>query len=34
MGGDAYADAASADRKGREAAVSVFLSDAVWGLMQ
>jgi hypothetical protein len=29
-----YAEAASTDRKGREAAVSVFLSDAVWGLMQ
>jgi hypothetical protein len=28
-----YAEAASADRKGREAAVSLFLSDAVWGLM-
>jgi hypothetical protein len=29
-----YAEAASTDRKGREAAVSVFLSDAVWALMQ
>jgi hypothetical protein len=29
-----YAEAASTDRKGREAAVSLFLSDAVWGLMQ
>jgi hypothetical protein len=29
-----YAEAASTDRKAREAAVSVFLSDAVWGLMQ
>jgi hypothetical protein len=29
-----YAEAASTDRKEREAAVSVFLSDAVWGLMQ
>ena len=29
-----YAEAASMDRKAREAAVSVFLSDAVWGLMQ
>jgi hypothetical protein len=28
-----YAEAASADRKAREAAVSVFLGDAVWGLM-
>jgi len=28
-----YAEAASADRKAREAAVGVFLSDAVWGLM-
>jgi hypothetical protein len=25
---------ASADRKGREAAVNLFLSDAVWGLTQ
>jgi len=29
-----YAEAASTDRKMREAAVSVFLSDAVWGLTQ
>jgi hypothetical protein len=29
-----YAEAASTDRKEREAAVSVFLSDAVWGVMQ
>jgi hypothetical protein len=29
-----YAEAASTDRMAREAAVSVFLSDAVWGLMQ
>jgi hypothetical protein len=29
-----YADAASADRKARDAAVSLFLSDAVWGLTQ
>jgi hypothetical protein len=29
-----YAEAASTDRKAREAAVSVFLSDAVWGLTQ
>ena len=29
-----YADAASTDRKGREAAVTLFLSDAVWGLVQ
>ena len=29
-----YAEAASTDRKGREAAVSLFLSDAVWGLTQ
>ena len=28
-----YGGAASSDRKEREAAVSVFLSDAVWGLM-
>jgi hypothetical protein len=29
-----YAEAASTDRKSREAAVTLFLSDAVWGLMQ
>ena len=29
-----YAEAASTDRKAREAAVSVFLGDAVWGLTQ
>ena len=29
-----YAEAASTDRKDREAAVSLFLGDAVWGLMQ
>jgi hypothetical protein len=29
-----YAEAASEDRTAREAAVSVFLSDAVWGLVQ
>jgi hypothetical protein len=29
-----YAEAASTDRKGREAAVSLFLTDAVWGLTQ
>jgi hypothetical protein len=29
-----YAEAASADREAREAAVSLFLGDAVWGLMQ
>jgi hypothetical protein len=29
-----YSEAASADRKAREAAVSLFLSDAVWGLME
>jgi hypothetical protein len=29
-----YAEAASTDRKARELAVSVFLSDAVWGLTQ
>jgi hypothetical protein len=29
-----YAEAASADRKDREAAVSLFLSDAAWGLTQ
>ena len=28
-----YADAASTDRKAREAAVSMFLRDAVWELM-
>ena len=28
-----YAEAAAADRKAREAAINVFLSDAVWGLM-
>ena len=28
-----YADAASTNRKDREAAVSLFLSDTVWGLM-
>jgi hypothetical protein len=28
-----YAEAASADRKAQEAAVSVFLGDAVWGLI-
>jgi hypothetical protein len=29
-----YAEAASTDRKAREAAVTLFLSDAAWGLMQ
>jgi hypothetical protein len=29
-----YAGAASTDRKSREAAVSLFLSDAAWGLTQ
>jgi hypothetical protein len=29
-----YADAASTDRKAREAAVGLFLADTVWGLMQ
>jgi hypothetical protein len=29
-----YAAAASTDRKGRETAVRLFLSDTVWGLMQ
>jgi hypothetical protein len=29
-----YAEAASTDRKDREAAVNLFLSDAVWGMMQ
>jgi hypothetical protein len=29
-----YVEAASTDRKDREAAVSLFLSDAAWGLMQ
>jgi hypothetical protein len=29
-----YAEAASTDRKARELGVSVFLSDAVWGLTQ
>jgi hypothetical protein len=28
-----YADAGSTDRKGREAAVTLFLSDAAWGLI-
>jgi hypothetical protein len=28
-----YADAASTDRKAREAAASLFLSDAAWGLV-
>jgi hypothetical protein len=30
----ASTDRASTDRKNREAAVSLFLSDAVWGLTQ
>jgi hypothetical protein len=34
IAGAGYAEAASTGRKEREAAVSVFLSDAVWGLMQ
>jgi hypothetical protein len=29
-----YAEATSTDRKEREATVSLFLSDAVWGLTQ
>jgi hypothetical protein len=29
-----YAEAASTDREAREAAVSLFLSDMAWGLMQ
>jgi hypothetical protein len=29
-----YAEAASTDRKEREAAVNLFLSDSVWGAMQ
>ena len=29
-----YAEAASADRKAREAAASLFLADTAWGLMQ
>jgi hypothetical protein len=29
-----YAESASTDRKARGAAVSLFLSDAAWGLMQ
>ena len=29
-----YAEAASTNRKDREAAVSLFLSDTAWGLMQ
>jgi hypothetical protein len=29
-----YVEAASTNRKDREAAVTLFLSDAVWGLMQ
>jgi hypothetical protein len=28
-----YAEAVSTDRKDREAAVGLFLSDAAWGLM-
>jgi hypothetical protein len=31
---DGYAEAASTDRKAREAAVNLFLGDAVWGLME
>ena len=34
IAGAGYAEAASTDRKAREAAVGVFLSDAVWGLTQ
>jgi hypothetical protein len=33
IAGAGYAEAASTDRKDREAAVTLFLSDAVWGLM-
>ena len=29
-----YAEAGSTDRTGRESAVGLFLSDAVWGLTQ
>jgi hypothetical protein len=29
-----YPEAASTDRKEREAAVNLFLSDSVWGVMQ
>ena len=29
-----YAEAASMDRKAREAAVGLFLADTFWGLMQ
>jgi hypothetical protein len=29
-----YAEAASTDRTAREAAVNLFLSDSVWGVMQ
>jgi hypothetical protein len=29
-----YAEATSADRTAREAAVNLFLSDSVWGVMQ
>ena len=29
-----YVEAASTDRKDREAAVNLFLNDAVWGLTQ
>jgi hypothetical protein len=32
IAGGGYAEAASTARKDREAAVSLFLSDAVWGL--
>jgi hypothetical protein len=34
IAGAGYAEAASTNRKDREAAVTLFLSDAVWGLMQ
>ena len=34
IAGAGYAEAASTDRRSREAAVTLFLSDAAWGLMQ
>ena len=34
IAGAGYAEASSTDRKDRQAAVTLFLSDAVWGLMQ
>jgi hypothetical protein len=34
IAGAGYAEASSTDRKDPQAAVTLFLSDAVWGLMQ